>query len=101
MAERHLKEAVMLERAHWHAPQNHSHCLLAHDDGAANLESSRAALTCDPVDPPLNVRLAWHRRSTRDPEKGLRGLRGCVSWRMREKCALPRDTLAKEEYVLG
>jgi DNA-binding SARP family transcriptional activator/TolB-like protein/Tfp pilus assembly protein PilF len=71
VAARHLQEAVSLAPTYGHAHHWHSHLLLAGGQVAASLQESEAALACDPLDPVLNVHLAWHHWLAREPEQGI------------------------------
>jgi DNA-binding SARP family transcriptional activator/Tfp pilus assembly protein PilF len=71
VAERHLREAVALAPTYGHAHHWHSHLLLAGGQVAASLEASHSALACDPIDPVLNVHLAWHHWLAREPAEAL------------------------------
>ena len=71
VAERHLCRAVALAPTYGHAHHWHSHLLLAGGQVAASLEASRNALACDPLDPILNVHMAWHHWLAREPDEAI------------------------------
>ena len=71
VAERHLCRAVSLAPTYGHAHHWHSHLLLADGQVAASLVASRNALACDPLDPILNVHMAWHHWLAREPDEAI------------------------------
>ena len=71
VAERHLREAVTRAPTYGHAHHWHSHLLIAGGQVDASFEASRNALACDPLDPVLNVHMAWHHWLAREPEEGI------------------------------
>jgi DNA-binding SARP family transcriptional activator/TolB-like protein/Tfp pilus assembly protein PilF len=71
VAERHLREAVAAAPTYGHAHHWHSHLLLAGGQVAESLVASESALSCDPIDPVLNVHLAWHHWLAREPDEAI------------------------------
>ena len=71
VADRHLCRAVTLAPTYGHAHHWHSHLLLAGGQVDASLAASRNALSCDPLDPILNVHMAWHHWLAREPDEAI------------------------------